>query len=67
VTPKNVVALEDGPTGIRAAKAAGLRCAVIGAVPVHEAVDADALIPSLVGMTIASIDTLTLGERGAQR
>lgn len=67
VTPKNVVALEDGPVGIHAAKAAGLRCAVIGSLPVHLALEADALIPSLVGQRAATIDALTLGKHGAER
>ena len=67
VAPKNVVALEDGPVGIRAAKAAGVRCAVVGSVPVHLALDADALIPSLVGQSAATLDALTLGEHGAER
>ncbi len=67
VTAKNVVALEDGAAGIRSAKAAGLRCAVVGSLPVHLALDADALIPSLVGQRVAKIDALTLGEHGAER
>jgi len=67
VPAKNVVALEDGPVGIRAAKAAGMRCAVVGSLPVHLALDADALIPSLVGQSAATLDTLTLGEHGAER
>lgn len=67
VPRKNVVALEDGPVGIRAAKAAGMRCAVIGSVPVHLALDADAFIPSLVGQSAATLDALTLGEHGAER
>jgi len=67
VTAKNVVALEAGPAGIRAAKAAGLRCAAVGPLPVHLAVDAHALIPSLEGQTLASIDALTLGKHAAER
>ena len=67
VSPRNVVALEDGPTGIRAAKTAGLRCAAVGPLPVHLAVDADALIPSLTALTIASLDAVTLGAHGAGR
>ena len=67
VSYAHVVALEDGITGVRAAKAAGLRCAVVGTLPVHLAVNADALIPSLVGQTAASIDALTLGKRTAER
>ena len=67
VKPLHVVALEDGAVGIRSAKSAGIRCAVVGAVPVHLAVDADALVPSLMGQTAASIDALTLGARTADR
>ena len=60
-------ALEDGRAGIRAAKRAGLRCAVVGPIPAHLAMDADALLPTLVGQTAASIDALTSGERTADR
>jgi HAD superfamily hydrolase (TIGR01549 family) len=67
VTAKNVVALEDGTAGIRSAKAAGLRCAVVGPLPVHLALDADALIPSLIGQRAATIDALTRGGHGAER
>lgn len=64
---RNVVALEDGAPGIHAAKAASVRCAVVGSLPMHLAVDADALIPSLAGQTLASIDALTAGPPGAER
>lgn len=67
VRPLHVIALEDGSVGIRSAKSAGVRCAAVGAVPVHLAVDADALIPSLAGQTAASLDALTLGTRTADR
>lgn len=67
VDPKNVVGLEDGVAGILSAKSAGIRCAVVGAVPVHLAMNADAMIPTLVGQTAASIDALTLGKRPAER
>src|SRR5690349_14418 len=67
VKPTHVVALEDGAAGIRSAKSAGLRCAVVGSLPVHLAVDADALIPSLSGQRAATIDALTRGEHGAER
>ena len=67
VSRGHVVALEDGIAGVRSAKAAGLRCAVVGTLPVHLAVNADALIPSLVGQTVASVDALTLGKRPAER
>jgi HAD superfamily hydrolase (TIGR01509 family) len=64
---RNVIALEDGATGIRAAKDAGLRCAVVGSLPVHVAVDADGMIPSLIGQTVATLDAVTLGTRAAER
>jgi beta-phosphoglucomutase-like phosphatase (HAD superfamily) len=67
VNAHNVIALEDGATGIHAAKSAGLRCAVVGAIPVHIAVDADGMIPSLIGQTVASLDLVTLGARAAER
>ena len=67
VEPRHVVALEDGIAGIRAAKGAGLRCAVVGALPVHLAVNADGMLPSLVGQTAAAIDAVTLGKRPAER
>ena len=67
VDAKQVVALEDGVAGIRSAKGAGLRCAVVGALPVHLAVNADAIIPTLVGQNRASIDAVTLGKRPAER
>ena len=67
VTARNVVALEAGAIGIRAAKTAGLRCAAVGTLPVHIAVDADALIESLVGQTIASIDAVTVDAHAAGR
>jgi HAD superfamily hydrolase (TIGR01509 family) len=67
VHAKNVVALEDGPLGIRAAKGAGLRCAIVGTLPVHVAVEADALLPSLAGQSVASLDALTTGAPTAER
>lgn len=67
VAPKYVVALESGVAGIRAAKSAGIRCAAVGSLPVHQAVDADALIPSLVGQTIGSLDALTTDAQAAGR
>jgi beta-phosphoglucomutase len=67
IVVKNVIALEDGPVGIRAAKAAGLRCAAVGSIPMHLALDADALLPDLSGQTLVSIDALTAGATTAER
>jgi beta-phosphoglucomutase len=47
ISGEDVVALEDGAVGIAAARAAGLRCVAVGAVPAHVAMQADALLPSL--------------------
>jgi beta-phosphoglucomutase-like phosphatase (HAD superfamily) len=67
IKARHVVALEDGVAGIRSAKAAGLRSAVVGPLPVHLAVEADALIPSLIGQRASTIDALTRREHGVER
>jgi HAD superfamily hydrolase (TIGR01509 family) len=54
-----VLALEDGAPGIRAARAAGARCIVVGEVPAHVAIEADAYVDSLAGHTLASLDRLS--------
>ena len=67
VAPKQVVALEDGSAGIRSAKAAGLSCIVVGYLPVHLAVEADAIVPSLVGQTLGSLAAIVRGGSAAER
>jgi beta-phosphoglucomutase-like phosphatase (HAD superfamily) len=52
------IALENGPTGILAARAAGIRCVAVGAVEPHVAMEADAYAPSLAGQTLQSIEAL---------
>ena len=52
------VALEDSTVGLRAARAAGLRCIMVGPLPAHLAAEADALLPSLAGQTPATIGAL---------
>jgi beta-phosphoglucomutase-like phosphatase (HAD superfamily) len=47
----HVVALEDGAPGIRSARAAGIDCVAVGDLPAHVAMEADALLPSLAGLT----------------
>jgi HAD superfamily hydrolase (TIGR01509 family) len=54
-----VLALEDGLHGIRAARAANLRCIAIGPLPAHVALEADAYVPSLQGQSLASLDQLS--------
>jgi beta-phosphoglucomutase-like phosphatase (HAD superfamily) len=52
------LALEPGPAGARAARAAGLRCVVVAPFRVESIVDASAMLASLVGETPASLDAM---------
>jgi beta-phosphoglucomutase len=52
------LALEPGAAGARAARAAGLRCAVIAPFRAESIVDADAMLESLVGETLATLDAM---------
>ncbi|HEX7123575.1 MAG TPA: HAD family phosphatase [Gemmatimonadaceae bacterium] len=52
------VALEDGLPGIRAARAAGITCVVVGDVPAHVALEADAGIPELARLTPDQLQAL---------
>ena len=54
------LALEDGPVGIRAARAAGLRCLAVGALPAHRAMQAEGLLPTLRGHTLATLEGVVL-------
>ena len=54
------LALEDGPAGIRAARAAGLRCLAVGALPAHRAMQAEGLLPTLRGQTLATLEGVVL-------
>lgn len=62
-----VVALEDAIAGIHAAHAAGLRCIAVGDLPAHVAMEADAIVPAITGIDLATIETLVAreGERFA--
>ena len=64
VTPQDAIALEDGRAGIRAARAAGLRCLAVGDVPPFRALDADGYLPTLRGATLDSLDAV--GGHGEQ-
>jgi HAD superfamily hydrolase (TIGR01509 family) len=64
VTPADAIALEDGRAGIRAARAAGLRCLAVGDVPPFRALDADGYLPTLRGATLDSLDAV--GGHGEQ-
>jgi HAD superfamily hydrolase (TIGR01509 family) len=45
------IALEDGLPGIRAARAAGVRCIAVGPLPAHVVLEADACLPSITGLS----------------
>lgn len=55
----SVLALEDAAPGIRAARAAGVRCVAIGPMSAHVAMEADAYVASLRDQSVASLDQLT--------
>ena len=52
------LALEPGIVGARAARAAGLRCAVIAPFRAESVADADAMLESLEGETLTTLDTM---------
>ena len=60
LTVGQVIAVEDGEPGIRAARAAGLRCIAVGSLAAHVAMEADAYVASLVGQTIRTLDQLSM-------
>ena len=53
-----VVAIEDGLSGITAARAAGIATVVVGDVPAHVAIEADGYVPSIAGLTADSLLSL---------
>jgi beta-phosphoglucomutase-like phosphatase (HAD superfamily) len=55
VSAPNAVALEDSASGVRAARAAGVRCVAVGALPAYQAAAADAYVDSLDGQTLDSL------------
>ena len=60
VAAAQALALEDGTAGIRAARSAGLRCLAVGALPAHQAMQAEGLLPTLRGHTLASLEGIVL-------
>lgn len=55
---RTALALEPGAAGARAARAAGLRCAVVAPFRAESVADADAMLESLAGETVATLDAL---------
>ena len=60
IAPSLTLALEDSPLGIRSARAAGLRCLAVGAMPAHWALQAEGLLPTLRGHTLATLEGVVL-------
>jgi len=58
VDRERVIALEDGPAGIRAARAAGIRCVAVGPMAAEVAMDADGYIKSLQHVTLERLREL---------
>jgi beta-phosphoglucomutase-like phosphatase (HAD superfamily) len=52
------LALEPGAVGARAARAAGLRCAVVAPFRAESVADADAMLESLAGESLASLEAM---------
>jgi HAD superfamily hydrolase (TIGR01509 family) len=61
--PAGVIALENDASGIRGARAAGVRCIAIGPVEPHIAMEADAYVASLDDQSPQSLDTLSMPGR----
>jgi beta-phosphoglucomutase-like phosphatase (HAD superfamily) len=58
IDARTALALESSATGARAARAAGLRCAVVAPFRVESIVDANAMLTSLEGETPATLDAM---------
>lgn len=56
------IALEDSWQGIRSAHAAGLRTIAVGDLPAHVAMEADAFLSSLVGVTGDALEAVVTGS-----
>jgi HAD superfamily hydrolase (TIGR01509 family) len=66
VASSNIIAIEDGIPGIRAAHAAGVRCVCVGSLPAHVVMEADAYVETLAGQTIRSLDQLSRPGQSVQ-
>lgn len=61
------LAVEDHIVGVRAARAAGIACVAVGALPAHEALEADAWVESLADLTPERVRALTGVSTGGRR
>ena len=55
---RTALALEPGSAGARAARGAGLRCAIIAPFRAESVADADAMLESLVGETLVTLEAI---------
>jgi beta-phosphoglucomutase-like phosphatase (HAD superfamily) len=62
VSPQSAAALADAPESFRAARAAGVRTLAVGA-PAHEAMEADATVASLDGLSMKELERLLAPAR----
>lgn len=61
------IAVEDHVVGIRGARLAGLRCVGVGALPAHEAIEADAWLESIADLTPDRLRAFATGAAGDAR
>ena len=61
------LAVEDHLVGVRAARAAGIACVAVGALPAHEALEADAWVESIADLTPERVRALTGVSSGGRR
>jgi beta-phosphoglucomutase-like phosphatase (HAD superfamily) len=55
---RTALALESDAAGARAARGAGVRCAIVASFRAESVADADAMLESLAGETLASLDAM---------
>ncbi len=61
------LAVEDHVVGLRGARAAGIASVAVGAIPAHEALEADAWVESLADLTPERVRALTGVSTGGRR
>lgn len=66
VRPTDALALEDAAAGARAARAAGVPCVAVGPLAAHEALEADAAVPSLAGQSLSTLAALVAPGAGGE-
>jgi beta-phosphoglucomutase len=60
LTPTEIVVFEDAQSGVEAAKAGGFYCIGIGDAAVLSS--ADAVVPSMAGMTVERMESLVTND-----